>query len=82
LIRPAQPRRVCRGPLPGAHNVPLFDDIDRALIGTLYARRSRDEAFEEGRVRTQAAIDGIVRRIGELTAGKRQPWISRSASSS
>jgi len=55
---------------PGAHNVPLFDDIDRAVIGTLYARRSRDEAFEEGRVRTQAAIDGIVRRIGELTGWK------------
>jgi tRNA 2-selenouridine synthase SelU len=29
--------------LPGALNVPLFDDVERALVGTLYKRASPDQ---------------------------------------
>jgi tRNA 2-selenouridine synthase len=47
--------------LPGARNVPLFDDDDRAVIGLLYARRSPEAAFEEGRQRTAL-------RIGDFTS--------------
>jgi tRNA 2-selenouridine synthase len=35
--------------MPGAVNLPLFDDVERALIGTLYKRESPDKAFSEGR---------------------------------
>ena len=52
--------------LPGAVNVPLFDDLERALIGTLYARRSPDAAFEEGRALTRAKIAEFTQRIAEL----------------
>src|SRR5262245_46597098 len=51
--------------LPGAVNVPLFDDLERALIGTLYARESPERAFEEGRRRTRERITGLA---GELAA--------------
>jgi len=47
--------------VPGAINVPLFDDAQRALVGTLYRRHSPAAAFAEGR-------DIVVGRIAELCA--------------
>lgn len=58
--------------VPGAVNVPLFDDLERALIGTLYARTSPEAAFEEGRRRTRARIAALVADIAER-AGWRVP---------
>lgn len=54
---------------PGARNLPLFDDDDRALIGTLYSRRSPQTAFD-------AARDIARRRIRELVAeiGRAVGW--------
>jgi tRNA 2-selenouridine synthase len=52
--------------LPGAHNVPLFDDAQRALIGTLYKRRSPDAAFDEGRRLVREHVGPLIERIGEL----------------
>lgn len=54
---------------PGAHNVPLFDDVERALVGTLYRQSSPEAAFEEGRSIARAKIGALVAeiaRIGEL----------------
>jgi tRNA 2-selenouridine synthase len=48
--------------LPGAHNVPLFSNEERALIGTLYKCSSPDDAFAEGR-------RIVHERIMELVAG-------------
>jgi tRNA 2-selenouridine synthase len=47
--------------VPGAHNLPLFDDVERALVGTLYRKSSPDAAFDEGR--------GIARRKIAVLAG-------------
>jgi len=45
----------------GALNVPLFDDEERAVVGTLYRHRGPAEAFERG-------IELVVRKVGELVA--------------
>jgi tRNA 2-selenouridine synthase len=45
--------------LPGAVNVPLFDDVDRAVVGTLYHRLSPEDAFAEGRKRTRDRIAAL-----------------------
>ena len=50
--------------LPGAVNVPLFDDVGRALIGTLYRRESPQRAFGEARELARARISGLVDEIG------------------
>jgi tRNA 2-selenouridine synthase len=47
--------------VPGALNVPLFDDAQRALVGTLYRRESPQAAFAEGR-------EIVAGRIAELCA--------------
>lgn len=49
--------------LPGAHNLPLFDDAERALIGTLYKKSSPQAAFDAGR---QVVLDHISQLVGEL----------------
>ena len=56
--------------LEGAFNVPLFDDVERALVGTLYARQSPEVAFEAARGLVLEHVDGLVRRIGELAGWK------------
>ncbi|MCX7744361.1 MAG: tRNA 2-selenouridine(34) synthase MnmH [Flavobacteriales bacterium] len=37
-----------RGHIPGANNLPLFTDEERAVVGTLYNQIGKDEAFEKG----------------------------------
>ncbi|MBL8860884.1 MAG: tRNA 2-selenouridine(34) synthase MnmH [Planctomycetes bacterium] len=56
------PAEFAEDHVPGAVNVPLFDDVQRALVGTLYARSSPEDAF-------QAARDIVRGRIGMLVAG-------------
>lgn len=55
--------------VPGAVNVPLFDDVGRALIGTLYARVSPEAAFARARElvggHLGALVDGICDAAGE-----------------
>ena len=52
--------------LPLAHNLALFDDDERALVGHLYVRHSPEEALREGRAIVLAKIDDLVARIGAL----------------
>jgi len=63
LVDLRSPAEYAEDHLPGALNVPLFDDDERALIGTLYARRSPEEAFEEGARRTRAKIQALVSEL-------------------
>lgn len=48
LIDVRSPGEFTHGHIPGAVNVPLFSDDERAYIGTAYVRRSRDEAMQIG----------------------------------
>ena len=52
--------------LPGASNVPLFDDAQRAIVGTLYARSSPDAALAEARKLVRGHLDMLVREIARL----------------
>lgn len=65
LIDLRSPVEFAEDHLPGAVNVPLFDDLERALIGTLYARKSPEAAFEEARARTRARIAAFTAEIAE-----------------
>jgi tRNA 2-selenouridine synthase len=59
------PAEFAEDHLPSAVNVPLFDDVQRALIGTLYTKVSAQSAFERGQElvheRVDALIEGIAR---------------------
>ncbi len=42
------PGEFAQGHIPGAHNLPLFSDHDRAVVGTLYKQKGRDAAMVAG----------------------------------
>lgn len=48
VIDVRSPAEFARGHIPGAHNVPLFDNEERALIGTTYKQVNRQKALLEG----------------------------------
>jgi len=48
VIDVRSPGEFATGHIPGAVNIPLFSDEERASIGTLYKQQSPKEAFREG----------------------------------
>lgn len=48
IIDVRSPSEFEHGHIPGAHNIPLFDDEERAEIGTIYKQQNRDAAFKRG----------------------------------
>ena len=48
LIDVRAPSEYARGALPGAVNLPLLNDEERAAVGTTYKRRGRAAAIELG----------------------------------
>jgi tRNA 2-selenouridine synthase len=50
---------------PGAVNVPLFDDAQRAVVGALYRQVSPDAAFEAGRAAIREHVGPFVRALSE-----------------
>jgi len=60
------PAEFAEDHVPGAHNAPLFDDVERALVGTLYRRESPASAFAEARRIAAGRIGGLVAEIGRL----------------
>ncbi len=47
LLDVRAPAEFARGHIPGAVNLPLFDDGQRARVGTVYARKGRADAVAE-----------------------------------
>lgn len=71
LVDLRSPSEFADDHIPGAHNVPLFDDTERAIVGTLYRRSSPQAAFEAGRELVAGSIQALVTRIAELV--RREP---------
>ena len=42
------PLEFSKGHMPGAINIPLFDDMERAEIGTLYKAKGKENAIMRG----------------------------------
>ncbi|HEY3385913.1 MAG TPA: tRNA 2-selenouridine(34) synthase MnmH [Saprospiraceae bacterium] len=48
IIDVRSPGEFSDGHIPGAINIPLFDNEERAIVGTLYKQKSPEAAFREG----------------------------------
>jgi tRNA 2-selenouridine synthase len=51
---------------PGAFNIPLFDNDQRAIVGTLYKQSSPSEAFAQGVEFVVDKIEQLVSEVGKL----------------
>lgn len=63
VIDVRSPGEYARGHIPAAVNVPLFEDAERAVVGTLYKRAGRDAAVLEGLRITGPKLAGIVEHV-------------------
>ena len=72
------PREFEEDHLPGAVNVPLFDDDERAIVGTLYRQLGQQEAFERGIALTVAKVRDFVAAVGEVI-GRSVPDVDLAA---
>jgi tRNA 2-selenouridine synthase len=70
VIDVRSPAEFAAGHIPGAVNLPLFDNDERAVVGTLYKKTGRTEAFDAGLDIVGPKMSGFVKAARELAPGK------------
>lgn len=66
LIDVRTPAEFTKGHIPGAFNLPLFDDAERVEIGTLYKQKSKVAAILAGLDRVGPKMSGFIKEIQPL----------------
>lgn len=69
LIDVRSPGEFVKGHIPGAHNIPLFDDAERAEIGTLYKQVNRVAAIDRGLEIVGPKLAGFVQKVRSIQTG-------------
>lgn len=64
------PSEFAEDHLPGAHNLPLLSDAERAVVGLLYKHDSPETAFAHGLEHVLATIEELVMGIGRVTGSE------------
>jgi tRNA 2-selenouridine synthase len=65
------PGEYAQGHIPGAINMPLFEDDERAEIGTLYKQVGQQAAIDRGWELVRPKLDGFVRSARETAVHER-----------
>ena len=60
------PIEFSRGHIPGALNIPLFENEERAEIGTVYKQVGKDQAFQLGKTIALPKVESILSQIKHL----------------
>ncbi|MBK9419954.1 MAG: tRNA 2-selenouridine(34) synthase MnmH [Flavobacteriales bacterium] len=71
VIDVRSPGEFKQGHIPGAHNLPLFSNDERAVVGTLYKKKGRDEALLEGLRIVGPKMADLVEKASLIAPGKR-----------
>ncbi|KAF1045509.1 tRNA 2-selenouridine(34) synthase MnmH [Xylophilus sp.] len=71
IIDARSPSEFALDHIPGAINLPVLDDAERAIVGTLYAQES---AFEGRRVGAGLVAANLARHLGGYLADKPKGW--------
>jgi tRNA 2-selenouridine synthase len=71
LVDVRSPSEFALGHIPGAQNIPLFDDHERAEIGTLYKLRGKEDAVERGLEIVSPKLAGFVRFVKSFSPHKK-----------
>lgn len=62
IIDVRSPSEFKKGHIPGAVNIPLFSDRERAAIGTVYKQESQQKAIELGYMYVNPKLDEFIKR--------------------
>ncbi len=60
-----------KGHIPGALSFPLFDNIERSVVGTLYKQQGREHAIKKGIELVGPKLDPFVEKAKELCPDRR-----------
>lgn len=71
LIDVRTPAEFAKGHIPGAHNLPLFTNEERAVVGTAYKQESPEEALLRGLEFVGPKMRSFVEQSGQIS-GERQ----------
>jgi tRNA 2-selenouridine synthase len=75
LIDVRAPAEFAEATIPGAVNVPIFDDAERAAVGTVYKREGKAAARRLGVKLVAPKIPDFVARVEQVLAAARPPAI-------
>lgn len=66
FIDARSPSEFEQGHIPGAVNVPLLEDDERAIVGTLYKQRGQEEAKQKGLEIVSGKLSDMVKKVVSL----------------
>ncbi|QDT11080.1 tRNA 2-selenouridine(34) synthase MnmH [Planctomycetes bacterium K23_9] len=66
IVDVRSPGEFARGHIPSAQNVPLFDDAERAEIGTIYKQVGTEPAIARGRQLAGVKVDQLVDAVRSI----------------
>ncbi|MBI4929120.1 MAG: tRNA 2-selenouridine(34) synthase MnmH [Bacteroidetes bacterium] len=69
VIDVRSPAEFEQGHIPGAHNIPLFDNDERAKVGTAYKQTGRQKAIEIGLELVGPKLSGFIQKTKEILRG-------------
>jgi len=71
VIDVRSPSEYANGHIPGAHSVPLFSDQQRAVVGTLYVQKGKEEAIRTGLEIVGSQLADFVAAIAQAAPTKK-----------
>lgn len=71
IIDVRAPKEFQAGHIPGAMNIPLFDDTERAVIGTAYKREGRQSAIRKGLAITGPKMEQFLEKAYAASPGQK-----------
>jgi len=71
VIDVRSPGEFMQGHIPGAHNIPLFDNEERARVGTTYVKIGKEPAIELGKVIAGEKTDYYLNAIRDVAPDKK-----------
>jgi tRNA 2-selenouridine synthase len=73
LVDARSPAEYAEGTIPGAINIPIFDDAERAQVGILYKEAGKNKAKRLGVELVAPKIPGLIDQVEAVLAGKKGP---------
>jgi tRNA 2-selenouridine synthase len=70
IIDVRSPAEFAGGHLPGAFNIPLFNDQERAVVGTLYKQTGQEETILKGLEIAGPKLSGFVKTAKDIAGDK------------
>jgi tRNA 2-selenouridine synthase len=70
VIDTRSPGEYSKGHVPGAINIPLFSDEQRAIVGTLYIHQGKDAAVSQGLAFVGVKLQELVEQVAAVAAIK------------